>query len=387
MYTVRFRDSSYNLTDFITVFDYLSLNLDYVGVSSFTFKITVPRNSPEISQERYYERIVSQIRYGWGLVVYKEGIIDPIFSGEFNKIRKIERTDAVIYYTSGFCDLYDTAIRLIYPTPGGMISNKFPDGYDVQTGTPDEVIKGFVSNHCGPSALPDRKLIDVIEPADNSGGVITKSGRFQTVLDMIAPIAKKAGLGFRVVASESQKTFGTYKTQDLSGTRRFSFGFGNLIEIEYSTSRPTANAILAAGQGELADRYCEEAIDYSSLADYGKRIEKFVDARNDADADLLETAQEQLLEASESVAIGATISEEYLPIGEVNLGDLVSVEVTDLGRRLWVTFPVSRYTLTISGEQFETVVHLGRVEESQLVLRALSAIRGIQRRLAITEAI
>lgn len=266
----------------------------------------------------------------WDLLYKTRGYIE-VFEDGVSKflgiVKKCEIDDTPAAYVmrfAGFDQNHYLLRRIIYPEPADGLPFD-TNGYDEQTDYAEQLIKYYILNNIGASALLPRRENITAAPNLNIGSTLTEQGRFATLLDTCQQLAiKGGGLGFYLSTSLVATV---YQPTDKSASVVFSKELGNLTSYKYSHEIAEANALIVGGQGDLTDRVVIEVLDGQSIIDFG-RIEKFVDKRSVEDsATLSEEATAELEKEKEKVflsitpidTLGCTYGVDY------ELGDKVKV--------------------------------------------------------------
>ncbi|MEU4802841.1 hypothetical protein [Actinosynnema sp. NPDC023587] len=199
-------------------------------------------------------------------------------------------------------DMTVLAERLAYPDPTSVATDQDAQAYDVRTGQASTVVLGYIAYNAGHLAITDRITpsfdTDIADPA--AGGAVTAKARFDPLLDLIAPLADRAGLAVTVTSTTSgQRTLGIAPIIDRTGTARFSLALGNLASLRYERRAPTATYVVAGGRGE-EDARAFRAANNAAAASAWRRVEAFTDARaasaGDGGAELQAAADKRLAE-------------------------------------------------------------------------------------------
>jgi microcystin-dependent protein len=196
------------------------------------------------------------------------------------------------------------AVILARPTAFPQPSNSNPAtqsvSNDVRSGLGEALMRSYVSANIGPTASTARKLTDLTLSADGGRGVsLTKSPRFQNLLELTQEIAVGSGLLFDVVQVGAGRQFQVTAPQDVSASVRWDIANNQLSRSKYGYSAPGCTRVFVAGQGEGTARTIVEVTTPASLlseAIWG-RIERFIDQRNTDDVAELTQAGLELLAA------------------------------------------------------------------------------------------
>jgi hypothetical protein len=194
------------------------------------------------------------------------------------------------------------------------------------------------------------------------GPVVAKSARFPVLGTLLAELAIVANLGFRVVQRGDRLVFETYAVTDRTAEVRLDVYNNTLAGHRVAISPPGATRVIVAGQGDLEDRtflHLSTAQALAAEAQWGRRIERFVDQRNTDDrAELTQAGMEVLTdEGFTSLAVQAVPMEDTaMDFGtHWNVGDRVAVVVD--GQELAST--VTGYVLKTDSEGFRLGALIG----------------------------
>lgn len=205
----------------------------------------------------------------------------------------------------GVSDAAILARPVAYPQPSNPNPATQNVSNDVRSGLGEALMRSFVSANIGPTASAARKLTDLTLSADGGRGVsLSKSPRFQNLLELTQEIAVGSGLLFDVVQVGSGRQFQVSAPQDVSRSVRWDIANNQLSRSKYGYSAPGCTRVFVAGQGEGTARTIVEVTTPASLlseAIWG-RIERFVDQRNTNDtAELTQAGLEVLAKEGSTV--------------------------------------------------------------------------------------
>lgn len=305
---------------------------------------------------------------GLGAVVLDDKGVQR-FSGQLNlQERRGDRKGSLPYHG----DLTRLWWRLCYPTPTAAWGSQ-TTGYDVQTGSAEARILGYVNRNCGPGALPARRAgrnaYLRLPVSQNRGPVALTSARFQILGQLVATLAESAGLRVRIVHANDPDgsphlDLRLDPAPNLSAWARFGTawdsGPGMLGEgWVYRSGMPDGTALLAAAGGNLENRQLQE-LDRTSApeaAPWGERIEKLVDMRGTTDTgEITAGLKTAWLESSGLREIEAPVVAGDLDLGtEVPVGAVVAAAadgqpLIERMRRLTTTVATSDQGRTVTVE-------------------------------------
>ena len=257
----------------------------------------------------------------------------------------------------------DTAVLAEYtcwPNPAAAIGSQADTVYKISNVQAETAMRTLVNLNAGPGALATRRHpLLTLAPDGARGPLITRQvNQFDSLLSVLTDIADAAGLGFRVVQVGAGIQFQVYTPTDRSGTARFSFGLGNLLDANYTTTPPTCTRAVVVAGGQSSPRQCR-TYDRTDPLFPGLVIEKFVDLTS-VDTASVDLVAQMDQAAEEALTSGAgkgslTISPIDIPLlrygRDYQVGDTVSAQV----RTTWMTDVVHEVTLTCTAADGTTV--------------------------------
>lgn len=207
----------------------------------------------------------------------------------------------------GVSDTICLADALAFPDPANPNGASQTKAHDVRQGTAEDVMHSFVMANIGPTAPVERRKTHLIDGASGARGpAVIKSARFPVLGNLLAELAMLGSLGFRVVQRASSLVFETYQVTDRSDVVRLDVLNGTLAGQRVAITPPGATRAIVAGQGELVKRQFLQVQTPQSIAaeaDWGRRIERFVDQRNTDKWDELQQAGDEVMEDEGFTAI------------------------------------------------------------------------------------
>lgn len=235
-----------------------------------------------------------------------------------------------IWSFSGVSDLVHLEDELAYGDPSKYDPNAQANSNDTRTGPAETVALEYIKRNIGQLAVAERRrAIMTVAASLGRGPTITKSPRFQNLLELVQEILSGTRLAIHALHSGSALEVSITEGRDLQKLVRFDFDNGQVSKTEYSYSGPQLTDVIVAGKGEGTDR---KMVRRSVPAEgWGRRIERFVDQRNtDVVAELNQAGDEELQEATEKRTAFQIVPNTNLirtTEGGLRLGDLVSVVV------------------------------------------------------------
>ncbi|MFH8346791.1 hypothetical protein [Streptomyces sp. NPDC018045] len=239
----------------------------------------------------------SLLRQGRGIVIYQDGVPTPVFSGQIDAFERYWTTDqhtaAGSVFVGGKCDTDLVYGFLAFPGSKGagtdtmtaLPLNKQYAGQDHRPagGPLGQALWLEADLAFGARALPDRK-VDGLEVggANALGGTLKDTLRFDNLGAKFEEWLKGKRLGYRLIWDHASRKIQmrVYECRDLSGSVRFSPDLGNLRQYEWQLKAPKTTRAIVACQGEGAERYLWQKIDFDGEAQWGVKRETFVDRRD-----------------------------------------------------------------------------------------------------------
>jgi hypothetical protein len=284
----------------------------------------------------------------------------PMVSSEFASTPT--DPDGTVSFT-GVSDTVCLADALAFPQPSNADGASQTEAHDVRSGRVETVMHAYVNANIGPLAPAVRRKAGLVMGSDLARGpIITQSARFPVLGNLLTEIALLGSLGFRVVQRGSNLVFETYAITDRTAFVRLDVRNGTLSGQKVGISPPGVTRAIVAGQGDLTERQflqVDNAESIAAEADWGRRIEKFVDQRNTDDWAELQQAGDEALVDSGFTAINVQVvpmEDSQARFGkEWGLGDSLVVIVDDQELKSTVT----GYVLKADREGFKLGALLG----------------------------
>ncbi|TFD58009.1 hypothetical protein E3T43_07100 [Cryobacterium sp. Hh7] len=251
----------------------------------------------------------------------------------------------------GVSDLVETARPLAFPNPAiaSAQASSQSRSHDVRTAPGETLLRDYVGLNIGPGAPAERAVAGLTLAVDQGrGATLTKSPRFQNLLELLQEIALGSNLLFDVVQIGDGLQFRITEPLDASQEQRWDVDNNQLSRAKYGFTAPGCTHVIVAGQGEGIARTIIEVTTPASLisAAIWGRSERFSDQRNTDDpAELMQAGLEIL--AAEGSVITAL---EVVPSADLAdgygtkwlLGSIVTVVVGDQEIRAPITeLPIS----------------------------------------------
>lgn len=195
-------------------------------------------------------------------------------------------------YTQGYTALLDRRICL---PPTGSEALTF-------TGAAETAMKDFVDSECISPTDATRIILGLVNEADaGAGSTAEYNARYTILSTVIRRLAEQGAVEFGIVKPaggavgdfefQVRTPWGTDRTTASADPTIFDLFFGNmLIPIYSKNASEEVNYVYIGGQGEGIDRVIDTVSDATAIARSPlNRIERFVDARNEPNADGLAT--------------------------------------------------------------------------------------------------
>lgn len=300
---------------------------------------------------------------GAGLIV--TGPTDVLMSGPMVKAEFAATQDdpggSIAF--SGVSDTIILADTLAFPDPTNPNGASQTLAHDVRQGKAEDVMHSFVMANIGPSApVERRKTLLLNGVSQGRGPAVIKSARFPVLGNLLTELALLGNLGFRVVQRGVQLVFETYEITDRAKLIRLDVANGTLSGQRVAISPPGVTRAIVAGQGELTKRQFLQVQTPDSVAaeaDWGRRIELFVDQRQTDNWDELQQAGDQAMENNGFTAVNVQVvpmEDGAMRYGiDWGLGDKVTVIVE--GQEL--TSNATGVVMKIDSNGFQVGVLLG----------------------------
>ncbi|AXQ65218.1 minor tail protein [Streptomyces phage Thestral] len=238
---------------------------------------------------------------------------------------------------TGVSDTVILADTLAFPDPTNPNGASQTLAHDVRQGKAEDVMHSFVMANIGPTAPVERRKTHLVDGVSQGRGpTVIKSARFPVLGNLLTELALLGSLGFRVVQRGSNLVFETFEITDRTKLIRLDVANGSLAGQRVALSPPGVTRAIVAGQGELVKRQFLQVQTPESIAaeaDWGRRIEKFIDQRNTDDWKELQQAGDEAMEESGFTAVNVQVvpmEDGAMRFGhDWYLGDKVSVVVED----------------------------------------------------------
>lgn len=274
-----------------------------------------------------------------------------------------------------------------WPSPTAAIGSQAASVYKIDVAAVETGMRNLVNLNAGPGALASRKnlLLTLAANGLHGAALVREVNQFDNLLTVLQDIGAAAGLGFRVIQVGAGLQFQVYEPADLSGTARFSFGLGNLMDANYSTTAPTCTRAVVVAGGGTSPRVCA-VYDQTDPLFPGLVIEQFID-QTSVDTASVDLAAQMDQAGAEALANGAgqgslSISPIDIPKlaygRDYNVGDTVSAQLRD---GAWYTDIVREVTLTSTAGESTAKASVGgdAGSDASVVARIYSYIAQVKK--------
>jgi len=294
-----------------------------------TWEITIPETSARADLLR---------TPGYGIIV--TGPNGVLFSGPTTAAtnQKTSGSPIGVWAIRGATDSIVLGEHLAYPTPSTADVTLQTSAYDASTSVASTLMyyyvkRNMVSAANGGSAPAVRAVTGLTCATDTAiGSSIVGKARFDNLGTLMQSIAATSTtqLGFDIKQSGTGIQFSVYQPTDRTGTIRLDVANNTLQKAAYGYGYgPTR--VIVAGQGQGTARSFVETSSTSAESNWSRRVERFVDQRNETDTTKLTQAGNDLL-AQEGGNISSLdivpTSDSTMTYGvDFNLGDKVTVIV------------------------------------------------------------
>lgn len=255
--------------------------------------------------------------------------------------------------------------RAAYPTPtrGGMDNQ---GGWWTLRDHAETVMLALVAANLGPDAPVERSVefLDVA-PSLQRGHIVSVSARFDPIGELLAPLARGAALGFRMIQVGTRLRFEVTTPQDRRDLVRLDLRNGTLSSYAVETVAPGLTFAIVAGQGQgaartLVSRTTQAALDAERDRGPWARKEAFIDRRDTDELPALEQAgDEALAEAAGGVSVKAVPGDDQSMAWPTKwaVGDTIGVNTP--ARQSWAR--VTSVTLIAGPEGVKVGAGIGDV--------------------------
>ncbi|MFJ8923846.1 siphovirus ReqiPepy6 Gp37-like family protein [Streptomyces sp. NPDC102415] len=332
--------------------DYASLTVvaRYNAIGAYTMEISADSDKAALLVE------------GNGLII-RTAAGDTVLSGPIRTVdwsRSESDAGSGKLTVGGVDDTELLAQYTCWPNPAAAIGSQADAVYKISAAVAETAMRALVNVNAGPGALTARRepLLTLATNGVHGPAITRQLNQFDSLLTVLGDIAGAAGLGFRVTQVGANLQFQVYEPTDRSGTARFSFGLGNLLDASYTTTPPTCTRALVVAGGQSSPRQCK-TYDRTDPLFPGLVIEQFVDLTS-VDTASVDLVAQMDQAAEEALTAGAgqgslTISPIDIPLlqygRDYQVGDTVSAQV----RSTWMTDVVREVTLTSTAAAGTTV--------------------------------
>lgn len=283
----------------------------------------------------YTDDAYARTASGCGIILHRDG--RQMFSGIIGSERSMgwdAQASRATIKVQCVGDLIHPADRIAYPDPTRAGHEQTTVDRWTHTGPASTAMWRLLNEQVGPAARPERRQPQVFMGDDPGvGATRTWAALFEPVLDVCARWSALSGanLGLRALWTPDGLRYDVYQPRDVADRIRFSADLTNLGGFTYSETGPTLTYALVAGQGELRNRLRRAATSTNPLdTRWGRRIETYLDRRDEADPGELQTAADDAVtEGAGQVNLTCTLTDSQAATygRDWDLGDRVTVHV------------------------------------------------------------
>jgi hypothetical protein len=223
----------------------------------------------------------------------------------------------------------DTGVGLCRLEVLSFAQDEYDNRYNIASTTMTNFVKANADTIAG-----ERRIAHLTFAADPGVGTLDApiQARYDNLLELCQRIGTTAGLVFMVRQSGTDIVFSVRAPVNHSGTVRFARTFETLAAYDYESSSPKSTHVYEGGAGQGVERSVIEVFDHAAEGSWGRRIEKFADARDTGNVDeLLQSGRTELANDRATTALTvAPLDSRQMRYGrDWNLGDIVTVILDD----------------------------------------------------------
>lgn len=296
---------------------FVTVTLRYNAVGTTTVSIS--------AQHRMVQKIVDE---GARLRIRDEKG-SHLMSGWIERLRGVGPTGSGFIEIDIRDDLAVLGELLGWVLPAAAITAQGSAGDNwVLTDNAETVLKAAVTANATRAGMPLTCATDL-----GRGSVITGKLRFHPIFDRLFPVVDGAGLeaaGIGVTVKQVGASLVLDVFEPNVYPRDLTEAGGAIVDYSYTLAGPTATRVVVGGQGEAQARVFRNYVDATRETLYGRKIERFRDARDVDDvADLPARGQETLDDGAPKSGIAITLSQtDNLRYGKsINIGDQATMRV------------------------------------------------------------
>ncbi|WP_327294460.1 siphovirus ReqiPepy6 Gp37-like family protein [Streptomyces sp. NBC_01197] len=228
------------------------------------------------------------LQQGGGVAIFQDGVAKPVLTGQIESFQKYwtveQHTGQGSVYVGGKTDNKLAYQRLAFPEPSSTVSNQY-SGRSVRgaSGPAAQAVWWEIEHSMGSSALADRQVPGLNMPAKGTAGTtVSDSLRYDVIGEKLSAWCQDNSAGYRFLWNPDTKSidFSTFAPADKSKAVRFSPELGNLREYTWTLTAPKVTRVIVACQGDGKARYIWQKADTVTEAEWGLKIEGFVDRRD-----------------------------------------------------------------------------------------------------------
>lgn len=310
---------------------------------------------------------------GAGIVVTAPGpgaTYETLISGPMTSATYVaDESDLTGKWTfTGVSDLVLLADAVAFPQPTNADPGTQTVSHDKRTASAEDLIRQYVAYNIAGTHAPAGRVVGLRSRltlrgvSQGRGPTLTKSARFDNLLELCQGIAFQGGLNFDILQVGTALELAISTPTDRTKTVRMDMANQLLKSVTYGYGAPTTTMAVVAGKGEGTDRHIlsrTSADATSSETRWGRRVERFIDQRQtDDDAELIQKGDEEVLAGAASATglqAAPTDSDAMLYLRDWRTGDRISVVVE--GQE--VAAKVTEAAISVDGSAVVFVATLG----------------------------
>ena len=276
-YRIEVRDKNLNRIGEIDTWIQLDMVIQFCDQGSW--KLLVKAGTPQ----------ADLLQRGGGVAIYQDGVEKPILTGQIEDFQKywttVQHSSVGSVFVGGKTDNALAYSRLAFVDPSRPVSEQYAAkiGRRIVSKPPSQLIWNELTKALGSAALANRRATGFnagLQP--NFGTPKPDTLRYDVIGEKLAAWCSDKKTGWRILYNPDTRKLDLdiYQPRDLSKEIRFSPELGNLREFIWTLSAPKVTRVIVACQGEGKQRYIWQKVDSVSEAEWGMKIESFVDRRD-----------------------------------------------------------------------------------------------------------
>ncbi|AWY04854.1 minor tail protein [Microbacterium phage Floof] len=344
-----------------------------------SWQLTLPDTVLDEASGKWVKHAAAQHlrKEGAGIIVTAPGpgaTFETLISGPMTSATYVaDENDLTGTWTfTGVSDLVLLADAVAFPQPSNANPSTQAVAYDKRTGNAEDLIRQYVAYNVASSPNGSwapagrltgfRNRLTLRGTSEGRGPTLTKSARFDNLLELCQGIAFQGNLNFDIVQVGTALELVITTPTDRTKTIRMDMANQLLKSVTYGYGAPTTTLAVVAGKGEgtarrVLSRTSSDAT--SSEQRWGRRVERFIDQRqSDEDTELVQKGDEEVLAGAASATglqASPTDSDAMLYLRDWRTGDRISVVIE--GQE--VAAKVTEAAISVEGSAVIFVATLG----------------------------